>query len=154
MCTQIVLVRNWLGIWSYSLRTGSVRWVRAAYLHVNISNLSSRIKVASQALLDVSSANNPALGYGADGLVGLGFTSLSSIDNVINKTGASTGRSLLYNLFQDNPSEPNFIAFALQRSTDSSDTVQGSFSIGMFFFLYDSTNTDIVQVNMNRNTLL
>ncbi|KAJ6613449.1 aspartic peptidase domain-containing protein [Mycena sp. CBHHK59/15] len=90
------------------------------------------INVKSQALLDVSSANNPALGYGADGLVGLGFTSLSSIDHSVNSTGASTGRSLLYNLFQDNPSEPNFIAFALQRSTDSSDTVLGSFSIGEY----------------------
>jgi hypothetical protein len=84
-------------------------------------------------LLDVSSANNPALAYGAEGLVGLGFTSLSSIDHEVNKTGASTGRSLLYNLFQDNPSEPNFIAFALQRSTDASDTIEGTFSIGLCF---------------------
>ncbi|KAJ6539342.1 aspartic peptidase domain-containing protein [Mycena capillaripes] len=90
------------------------------------------IKVASQALLDVSSANNPALGYGAEGLVGLGFTSLSSIDHQVNQTGAATGRSLLYNLFQDNPSEPNFIAFSLQRSTDASDTVEGTFSIGEY----------------------
>ncbi|KAJ7283655.1 aspartic peptidase domain-containing protein [Mycena rebaudengoi] len=89
------------------------------------------IKVESQAFLDVSSADNPALGYDADGLVGLGFTSLSSIDHILNGTGASTGRSLLYNLFEDNPDQPNFIAFALQRTSDSSsNTVQGSFSIG------------------------
>ncbi|KAJ7498927.1 aspartic peptidase domain-containing protein [Mycena latifolia] len=110
--------------------TYGIGWVygHIAYGPVQFAGIS----VTSQALLDVSSANNPALGYGANGLVGLGFTSLSSIDNVINGTGASTGRSLLYNLFQDNPSEPNFIAFALQRSTDSSDTVQGSFSIGEY----------------------
>jgi saccharopepsin len=94
-----------------------------------------RISVPSQALLDVSSASNPALSYDADGVLGLGFTSLSTIDSVINSTGGSTGRSLLYNLFLDNPSEPNFIAFALQRSTDTNDTVQGTFSIGM---TYDS----------------
>ncbi|KAF7332207.1 Acid protease [Mycena kentingensis (nom. inval.)] len=89
------------------------------------------INVTSQALLDVSSANNPALAYGAEGLVGLGFTSLSSIDSAVNKSGASTGRSLLYNLFHDNPSEPNYMAFALQRSSDTSDdAVEGTFSIG------------------------
>ncbi|KAJ7129676.1 aspartic peptidase domain-containing protein [Mycena epipterygia] len=114
---------------TYNLTYG-IGWV---YGHIAYGPVQfAGINVASQALLDVSSANNPALGYGADGLVGLGFTSLSSIDSAVNKTGASTGRSLLYNLFQDNPSEPNFIAFALQRSTDSSDTIQGSFSIGEY----------------------
>nr|GAT59419.1 acid protease [Mycena chlorophos] len=112
---------------TYNLTYG-IGWVAG---HISYGAVEfAGINVASQALLDVSSANNPALAYGAEGLVGLGFTSLSSIDNAINKTGASTGRSLLYNLFQDNPSDPNYIAFALQRDTESSDTVQGSFSIG------------------------
>ncbi|KAJ7179172.1 aspartic peptidase domain-containing protein [Mycena filopes] len=112
---------------TYNLTYG-IGWVfgHIAYGPVQFAGIS----VSSQAILDVSAANNPALGYGADGLVGLGFTSLSSIDSAVNKTGASTGRSLLYNLFQDNPSEPNFIAFALQRSSDATDTVEGSFSIG------------------------
>jgi saccharopepsin len=86
--------------------------------------------VANQALLDVSSSLNPALSYGADGVLGLGFTSLSTIDHVVNASGGSSGRSLLYNLFQDNPSEPNFVAFSLQRSTEPGDTVTGNFSIG------------------------
>ncbi|KAJ7507805.1 aspartic peptidase domain-containing protein [Mycena galericulata] len=112
---------------TYNLTYG-IGWV---YGHIAYGPVKfAGINVASQALLDVSSANNPALGYGADGLVGLGFTSLSSIDHAVNATGASTGRSLLYNLFQDNPSEPNYIAFSLQRSTDPSDTIQGTFSIG------------------------
>ncbi|KAJ7781244.1 aspartic peptidase domain-containing protein [Mycena metata] len=106
---------------TYNLTYG-IGWV---YGHIAYGPCSIR-----GAILDVSNANNPALGYGADGLVGLGFTSLSSIDSAVNKTGASTGRSLLYNLFRDNPSEPNFIAFALQRSSDATDTVEGSFSIG------------------------
>ena len=86
--------------------------------------------MANQAFLAVSQSVNPALHYGAAGLLGLGFTSLSTIDHVINGTGRSTGRSLLYNLFQDNPSEPNFIAFSLQRSLDPDGDVEGLFSIG------------------------
>ncbi|KAJ6515898.1 aspartic peptidase domain-containing protein [Mycena sanguinolenta] len=112
---------------TYNL-TYSIGWV---FGHIGFGSVQfAGINVASQALLDVSTANNPALGYGAEGLVGLGFTSLSSIDHELNSTGASTGRSLLYNLFLDNPSEPNYIAFSLQRSTDTSDTVEGTFSIG------------------------
>ncbi|KAK7695439.1 hypothetical protein QCA50_000075 [Cerrena zonata] len=88
------------------------------------------IKVASQAYLDVASANNPALSYGADGIAGLGFTSLSTIDALVNKTGSSSGRSLLFNMFADNPSEPNFISFSMQRSNDPSGDVEGSFGIG------------------------
>ena len=42
---------------------------------------------------------------------------------------------MLYNLFLANPSQPNFIAFALQRTTDASDTVQGNFSIGNTFYI-------------------
>src|SRR5262245_1440596 len=78
---------------------------------------SCRISVPSQAYLDVSNAQNPALGYGANGILGLGFTSLSTLDALLNKTNESTGRSLLFNLFQDNPSQPNFIAFSLQRAS-------------------------------------
>ncbi|KAF7794539.1 hypothetical protein EIP86_005673 [Pleurotus ostreatoroseus] len=86
--------------------------------------------ISSQAYLDVSKAENPALSYGADGIAGLGFTSLSTIDAWVNHTGGSTGRSLLYNAFAANPSEPNYIAFSLQRSTDPDSDVEGSFSIG------------------------
>ncbi|KAA1466500.1 acid protease [Dentipellis sp. KUC8613] len=88
------------------------------------------ISIAKQAYLDSSSAQNPALTYGTSGILGLGFTSLSTIDALVNKTGDSSGRSVLYNLFNDNPSEPNFIAFSLQRSSDPSDEVKGTFLIG------------------------
>jgi saccharopepsin len=101
-----------------------------SYAPVKFANLS----VPSQVFLDVSSAVNPALGYGANGIAGLGFTSLSSLDHAVNKTGQSSGRSLLYNLFSVNPKEPNFLAFLLQRSTDAvaEDDVEGSFSIGEY----------------------
>jgi saccharopepsin len=98
----------------------------------NVANFDHRsISTPSQALLDVTVANNPALGYGASGILGLGFTSLSTIDAAINHTGSSTGRSLLFNLFSANPSQPNFISFAMQRSTDLNNDVEGSFAIGM-----------------------
>lgn len=96
--------------------------------YVFISTAS--ISIPSQAFLDVASVINPATGYGAVGIVGLGFTSLSTIDALVNSTGSSTGRSLLYNMFADNPSEPNFISFALQRSSEPDDEVEGSFAIG------------------------
>lgn len=81
--------------------------------------------------MDVKVAQNPALSYGADGIVGLGFTSLSTIDALVNMTNSSTGRSLLYNLFAEMPNDPNFIAFSLERdSADGSDTADGTFEIG------------------------
>ena len=70
------------------------------------------------------------LGYGLDGIVGLGFTALSDVDYALNETSSDAGRSLLYNLFTLNPSELNFLAFSLLRSTDPDDEVEGSFSIG------------------------
>ncbi|KAF8138288.1 aspartic peptidase domain-containing protein [Boletus edulis] len=87
------------------------------------------ITVPRQAYLNVSSAQNPAMSYGAAGIMGLGFDSLSHIDAAINQTGSSSGRTLLYNLFHDNPSEPNFIAFSLQ-SISNDDGIQGSFTVG------------------------
>ena len=78
----------------------------------------------------MSSAENPALAYGGVGILGMGFTSLSTIDALVNHTGASTGRSILYNAFNDNKAEPNFIAFALQRTSDPNDDIPGTFSIG------------------------
>jgi len=90
------------------------------------------IKVPSQAFLDVTTARNPALSYGAVGIAGLGFTMLSNIDFAVNRTNAATGRSLLFNLFQANPSEPNFVAFALQRGSQPGDDVEGTFSIGEY----------------------
>ena len=60
----------------------------------------------------------------------MGFTSLSSIDAKVNATGASWGRSLLYNIFALNPSEPNYVAYKLDRHSDDVDD-EGEFTIGM-----------------------
>ncbi|KAF8655269.1 hypothetical protein AX16_003170 [Volvariella volvacea WC 439] len=90
------------------------------------------ISVETQAFLDVTEVFNPALGYGAAGVVGLGFTSLSFIDLLVNRTSEDTGRALLYNLFDQNPDEQNFIAFALHRSMQEEDEIEGSFAIGEY----------------------
>ncbi|KAL1755442.1 aspartic peptidase domain-containing protein [Schizophyllum commune] len=99
-----------------------------AFADVEFANIS----VSKQAFLDVSTAQSPALSYQADGILGLGFTSLSTIDYALNSTGSDKGRSLLYNLFEDNPNEPNFISFLMQRSTDDSDDIEGTFTIGEY----------------------
>ncbi|EIN10744.1 acid protease [Punctularia strigosozonata HHB-11173 SS5] len=126
---------------TYNLTYG-IGW---AYGHISYASAEfAGISIPKQAFLDVSQANNPALSYGADGILGLGFTSLSTIDALVNGTGASTGRSILYNAFLDNPSEPNFIAFALQRSTDNStDDVEGMFSIGEVEEGYEDVNKSV-----------
>lgn len=118
--------------------TYAIGW---AYGHVAYASVEFlEITVPSQALLDAESVNNPALGYGAQGIAGLGFTRLSTIDSQVNGTHNSTGRSLLFNLFASNPSEPNFIAFALQRSSEPGDDVEGTFSIGEYDPAYSSVS--------------
>jgi saccharopepsin len=112
---------------TYNL-TYAIGWAsgHVAYAPVEFVGIS----VSNQAFLDAEDVKNPAMSYGAQGIAGLGFNRLSSIDLVINETQQSTGRSLLFNLFETNPTEPNFIAFALQRNSDTTDDVEGSFSIG------------------------
>jgi hypothetical protein len=86
-----------------------------------------------------TSANNPILNWGAEGLLGLGANTLSTIDQLVNNTGNSWGRSVLYNIFAQSPSTPNFIAFLLQRSEDASSiSAEGSFTIGELEPEYES----------------
>lgn len=105
--------------------------------------MSCSITIATQAFLDVSSATNPALSYGASGILGLGFTSLSNIDATVNKSGGDWGRSLLYNAFLNQPEEDNYITFALQRSEEADDDVQGVFTVGEV----DQAYTNITSAN-------
>ncbi|KAI0650674.1 acid protease [Trametes meyenii] len=107
--------------------------IGSTYGHISYATVEfANITVPNQAFIDASVANNPILSYGVNGIVGLGFTKLSSVDSALSGSGKSDGKSLLYNLFEDNPSEPNFIAFALQRTTDGGGDVEGSFSIGEY----------------------
>ncbi|KAH7343446.1 aspartic peptidase domain-containing protein [Rhizoctonia solani] len=95
--------------------------------------------ISSQAFMLATSANNPILNWGADGLLGLGLNSLSTVDHLVNSTGGSWGRTLLYNVFSQSPETPNFIAFLLQRSEHGLDaTTEGSFTIGELEPEYES----------------
>ena len=91
---------------------------------------SLRISVPKQAFIDATEASNPILSYGANGIVGLGFSKLSGVYGALTKAGESDGQALLQNMFADNPKEPNFIAFSLQRTTEDTGDVEGSFTIG------------------------
>jgi saccharopepsin len=127
-----------MGVRSRVLCTSPICWVGVFFMFgwpMLIKSCTNRISVSQQAFLDTSSAQNPALSYGAYGILGLVFTSLSTIDALVNMTNSSAGRSLLYNLFLDNPKEPNFIAFSLQRSSDRNNSADGSFSVGGLFEL-------------------
>lgn len=106
-------------------------WVGLSHL-VTITHSYPRVQVANQSFLDVSLANNPALSYGAQGMLGLGFTSLSNIDHLMNQTGSSSGRSFLFNAFSANPQEPNFISFVLSRLNDDQDGADGSMTISEY----------------------
>ena len=76
-------------------------------------------------------ASNPILSYGVDRIVGLGFTKLSGIDGALTNASMTDSKSLLHNLFADSPKEPKFIAtFSLQRTSEVSGNVKGSFTIG------------------------
>ncbi|KAK2466208.1 hypothetical protein APHAL10511_001850 [Amanita phalloides] len=112
--------------------TYAVGWAAGyiAYAPIVFAGLS----VPQQAFVEATSVDNPAVESGARGVAGLGFTSLSSIDAKGNQTQSNADRSLLYNLFQVNPSQPNFIGFILQPNfSNSSHTSQeGSFSIGEY----------------------
>ncbi|KAF5321097.1 hypothetical protein D9619_000938 [Psilocybe cf. subviscida] len=112
---------------TYNL-TYAIGWAQGNVAHAPVEFVG--IPVPSQAFLDVQQVNNPAIGYGAKGIAGLGFTRLSNIDLLLNSTKSDAGRSLLFNLFEANPNEQNFIAFALQRETSQDDEVEGSFAIG------------------------
>jgi len=73
--------------------------------------------------------------------VGLGFDKLSAIDFALNSSGDAMGHSLLYNMFSQNLSEPNYIAFSLQRTSDPTDNVQGTFLIGEVDSNYTAVTT-------------
>jgi len=93
------------------------------------------IPVKSQALLNaVNTLDEDTLfGLGAYGILGLGADSLSVINVAMTQKYKDTrGRSVLSNIFAQDPSEPNHIAFYLGRIGDLDDSSDGTFSVGSF----------------------
>jgi len=64
----------------------------------------------------------------------LGFDSLSNIDAAVANYNESWGKTFLYNVFAQSPTEPNFITFSLIRSPNDTKTDEGGFSIGASVF--------------------
>lgn len=74
---------------------------------------------------------------GIYGILGLSFDRAvaSPINALIQQTygeDATWGHSVLRNIFDQHPTEPNFIAVALSRTGDLEDTAGGSFTIGEY----------------------
>ncbi|KAF8621592.1 hypothetical protein AX15_007617 [Amanita polypyramis BW_CC] len=112
--------------------TYAVGWASGyiAYAPIDFAGLS----IPKQVFVEATQVNNAAVSFGGRGIAGLGFTSLSALDAEGNQTRSNADRSLLYNLFQANPSEPNFIGFMLQRNVSAiaEPSEVGSFSIGEY----------------------
>lgn len=109
-------------------------WLLSNHLHRPLKSLldghMSSYDIPSQAYIQFAAGTNPVLNFGAQGVVGLGFTGLSHIDSTVTASGADWGRSLLYNIFLIYPEDPNFIAMSLERDLDSANTVIGSLGVG------------------------
>lgn len=88
--------------------------------------------VSSQAFLNANEASNPALSYGADGILGLAFKQESTIWTLLERQ-ESNGNPFLYNVFAQNTDSPNFISFSLESVSDNSDDA-GNFTICECFF--------------------
>ncbi|KAG8785014.1 hypothetical protein FRC12_018074 [Ceratobasidium sp. 428] len=103
---------------------GSVARANMSFADFNVEN---------QAFVSATNAVNLDMLFemGVWGMMGLGFDALSDVDNAVDAYKNETwGRSLLSNLFLQEPETPNHIAFALERAGDLDDTAQGSFDVG------------------------
>ncbi|KAH7929963.1 acid protease [Leucogyrophana mollusca] len=81
--------------------------------------------VNNQAFLNVDKTNE----QNGQGILGLGFNSLSTIEKNVNDRMA---QPIMANIFSQNPSTSNFVALALERSHDKEDTSGGVLSIGQY----------------------
>ncbi|CAE6475651.1 unnamed protein product [Rhizoctonia solani] len=76
-----------------------------------------------------------------NGLLGLGFDTLSSIANTVaQNTQQNWGRTLLSNIFISDPTTPNHVAFRLDRHDDGNNTDVGAFDVGTFAAGFEAVN--------------
>ncbi|KAG9103064.1 hypothetical protein FRC06_000303 [Ceratobasidium sp. 370] len=101
---------------------------------LSVTNVSfADFDVDDQAFISVTSATDmdSLFKRGAYGIMGLGFDTLSNVVTAVQeKYNATWGRSLLSNLFIQEPNTPNHVAFALERADDLDDMATGSFDVG------------------------
>ncbi|QRV94007.1 aspartyl protease [Ceratobasidium sp. AG-Ba] len=102
--------------------------------HLAVTKVSfAGFDVDDQAFIAVTAAKDMDALFkrGAYGIIGLGADDLSRVNEAVqNKYNATWGRTLLSNLFLQEPNTPNHVAFALDRAGDLDDTATGSFDIG------------------------
>jgi saccharopepsin len=107
----------------------------------------SNYEVAQQAFLDVTTETIGGLAeLGIYGLLGLSFDfgNASRINAAIKRNygnSSTWGQSVLHNIFDQHPNQPNFIAISLSRTDDLEDTVGGSFYISE----YDPTYASVAE---------
>jgi saccharopepsin len=107
----------------------------------------SSYEVLRQAFLHVSTSTIKGLDiHGIYGILGLSFDfgTASRVNAAIkNRYGNSStwGQSVLHNIFDQHPNQPNFITLSLSRTEDLEDTQGGSFSIGEYHPNYTTVST-------------
>ncbi|CAE6424850.1 unnamed protein product [Rhizoctonia solani] len=130
--------------------------------HLAVTNVSfAGFDVDDQAFIAVTSAKDmdTMFNRGTYGIMGLGFDTLSNVVRAVELSyNATWGRSLLSNLFIQEPSTPNHIAFALERAGDLDDMANGAFDIGEILPQYAAVNNSpqisLWPENANRWTVL
>ncbi|CAE6412342.1 unnamed protein product [Rhizoctonia solani] len=99
--------------------------------------------VTNQSLLLVNKEKDMSLIEAnlTNGLLGLGFDTLSSIAGTVSqKTQQNWGRTLLSNIFASDPTTPNHVAFRLDRHEDGNSTDVGAFDVGTFAAGFEAVN--------------
>ncbi|KAJ1304596.1 hypothetical protein OPQ81_005739 [Rhizoctonia solani] len=130
--------------------------------YLAVANVSfAGFDVDDQAFIAVTSAKDmdAMLNRGTYGIIGLGFDALSDVVRAVQTNyNATWGRSLLSNLFLQEPSTPNHIAFALERAGDLDDMAEGAFDVGEILPQYavvnNSPSIPLWPENANRWTVL
>ncbi|KAG8733334.1 hypothetical protein FRC12_018921, partial [Ceratobasidium sp. 428] len=129
---------------------------------LSVTNCSfAGFDVDDQAFITVTNSTDmdSMFQQGTYGIMGFGFDTLSHVvDAVQMQYNATWGRSLLSNLFLQEPSTPNHVAFALERAGDLDDMAVGSFDVGeidpQYAAVEQSTPTPLWPETANRWTML
>ncbi|KAG8713904.1 hypothetical protein FRC11_010553 [Ceratobasidium sp. 423] len=130
--------------------------------HLAVTNVSfAGFDIGDQAFIAVTSVKDmdTMFSRGTYGIMGLGFDTLSNVVQAVHTNyNATWGRSLLSNLFLQEPNTPNHIAFALERAGDLDDMAEGAFDVGEILPQYAAVNNSpqisLWPENANRWTVL
>ncbi|KAG8730196.1 hypothetical protein FRC12_020423 [Ceratobasidium sp. 428] len=127
-----------------------------------VTNISfAGFDVDDQAFISVTNSTemDTIFSRGAYGIIGLGSDDLSKVNGAVQTTyNATWGRTLLSNLFLQEPNTPNHVAFALERAGDLDDMAVGSFDVGeidpQYAAVQQSTPIPLWPETSNRWTVL